>query len=212
MSCRMILVHALVPWLNTRTRSSSPRQPQAYNIEVGGGGCPSPGRNLVCVPLATSLPPFTVRMVTSRNASDLPTRSTSASTSTSCPLGPGDMKDTPRSTLTPGAALTVTNAAVETTSTSVATHPPCRVPYLFCTCGSTGKRHTHRPGSNRKSCKPASACRSKDSEASRPRKNASAPSVVPPARPLKGTDADADICHTYLATIKNEPLWSQTSD
>ena len=55
-------------------------------------------------------------------------------------------------TLTPGSGDTVSKATVETTSTSVATHPPWRVPYLFCTLGVTGNTHTHRPGSRLKSC------------------------------------------------------------
>lgn len=30
--------------------------------------------------------------------------------------------------------------------------------HLFCTCGSTGKRHVHLPGSKRKSCRRVRAC------------------------------------------------------
>ena len=47
---------------------------------------------------------------------------------------------------------TVSSATVETTSTRVATQPPWRVPYRFCTRGRTGNTHTHRPGDNSKSC------------------------------------------------------------
>ena len=48
------------------------------------------GRNLQCVPVATTLPPPLVRNVTSMNASVRPTLVTRASTSTSVPPGPGD--------------------------------------------------------------------------------------------------------------------------
>ena len=47
---------------------------------------------------------------------------------------------------------TVSSATVETTSTRVATQPPWRVPYRFCTRGRTGNTHTNRPGVNSKSC------------------------------------------------------------
>lgn len=50
-----------------------------------------PGRNLVCDPFATSLPSFTVVIVTSMNARYLPILSTLASASTSSNPGPGDM-------------------------------------------------------------------------------------------------------------------------
>lgn len=51
------------------------------------------------------------------------------------------------STLTPGAALSVcSNAAVDTTSTSVAVKPPCNVPPLFVCSSSTFNSHTTFPG------------------------------------------------------------------
>ena len=53
---------------------------------------------------------------------------------------------------TPGSSDTVMSAAVLMTSTIVAMQPPCKVPYLFWTCGSTGKRQRQRPGSNLNSC------------------------------------------------------------
>ena len=75
-----------------------------YNFDRGSSLFPFllPGRNFVCDPFATSLPSRTVLIVTSMNANDLPTLSTSASAVTSSDPGPGDMKDTERSALTPG--------------------------------------------------------------------------------------------------------------
>jgi hypothetical protein len=48
--------------------------PLIYSLDAGGSFL-SPGKNLVWLPFATSLPPFTVVIVTSMNASDLPTAS-----------------------------------------------------------------------------------------------------------------------------------------